>query len=827
MKRFPLSFSIVLILFFSILSCEQEPVVQKEEPVENDGSSITVTSDALNITYESADLYGYANLTPGSGDVKIGILYSTNETPTSENGVELITKELDSKNKFKITVTGLSPGTTYYYCSFVIQGGIRFKGNIKSFTTQSIGIHLRGGNISNITCYSAIIRGNITFDEGIDHTKYNYGVCYDIIKEPTIKSKCIPTDQIDSEGNYVNQLCGLSGSTTYYYRLYATVDSIVKYSDVKSFKTEADESVITTGSIDFITNEVKSKFELGDGVYSHYLLGVCYGKNETPTIDDRIETAEEVDDEDCLYTVHLQQIYSQTTYYYRAFVVIDDVPHYGAIIKFTKEKQIGLPVDLGLSVKWGSFNVDADFPEDYGNYYAWGEIEPKEDYSWATYKWCNGSSSTLSKYNSRVRYGTVDKKSNLDLEDDVAYVKWGDNWHIPTQAELEELRNNCIWTWTSVNGVYGYKITSNVNGYTDNSIFLPAAGYYVNKELYALGSSCEYYSSSLLIDNPSDIYIIESNENSINYNNRGRNEGRTVRPVCQSEAWLSNLSITISDESLNMYVNTKDTLTISAINKGQNVDYLIIDKIQWSSSDPSIATVDENGIVTAISSGAAIIIASYYDKTVECKVTTEHEYVDLGLSVKWATENIGATYSSKYGNYYAWGEVETKSAYTTDTYKWGWHDSASNRKISKYNCTNTNQASVVDNKSTLDPEDDIAHVMWQGKWRMPTREEMEELINNCYWKWTGGGFKVTSKKDGYQDKSIFLPAAGWYGYTSTGYGTAMVPGHGGEGEGCYYWSSSLGESGCLKAYLLQRTKDKDLSGDSPRYGGYSVRPVCP
>lgn len=98
-KRFPLSFSIVLILFFSILSCEQEPVVQKEEPVENDGSSITVTSDALNITYESADLYGYANLTPGSGVVKIGILYSTNETPTSKNGVELITKELDSKNK--------------------------------------------------------------------------------------------------------------------------------------------------------------------------------------------------------------------------------------------------------------------------------------------------------------------------------------------------------------------------------------------------------------------------------------------------------------------------------------------------------------------------------------------------------------------------------------------------------------------------------------------------------------------------------------------------------------------------------------------------------
>ena len=149
-------------------------------------------------------------------------------------------------------------------------------------------------------------------------------------------------------------------------------------------------------------------------------------------------------------------------------------------------------VDLGLSVKWATFNVGATSPEEYGGYYAWGETEEKEDYSWETYKWCNGSYDTMTKYCTNSSYGTVDNKTVLDLEDDVAHVKWGGDWRMPTTDEQDELRNNCTWEWTALNGVNGYRVT----GPNGNSIFLPAAGYRYRTAVGSRGYYCLYWSGS-------------------------------------------------------------------------------------------------------------------------------------------------------------------------------------------------------------------------------------------------------------------------------------------------------------------------------------------
>ena len=131
-------------------------------------------------------------------------------------------------------------------------------------------------------------------------------------------------------------------------------------------------------------------------------------------------------------------------------------------------------VDLGLpsGLKWASFNVGATKPEEYGDYYAWGEVETKEDYTWETYKWCNGSNNTLTKYNTQSENGTVDNKTTLDPEDDVARVVLGGTWRMPTVEEAEELYNNCTWTMETVNGVSGYRATSS----NSNSIFFPCNG---------------------------------------------------------------------------------------------------------------------------------------------------------------------------------------------------------------------------------------------------------------------------------------------------------------------------------------------------------------
>ena len=149
-------------------------------------------------------------------------------------------------------------------------------------------------------------------------------------------------------------------------------------------------------------------------------------------------------------------------------------------------------VDLGLSVFWGKCNIGADNPEDYGDFYAWGETETKGIYSWGTYKLCNGDAFSFTKYNSYQNCGTVDYKIGLDQKDDVAFVKLGGRWYIPTDAEWTELRDNCTWTWTTLNNVYGMSVISQING---NSIFLPAAGYH-NDDYYGNAGSYGYYWSS-------------------------------------------------------------------------------------------------------------------------------------------------------------------------------------------------------------------------------------------------------------------------------------------------------------------------------------------
>ena len=152
-------------------------------------------------------------------------------------------------------------------------------------------------------------------------------------------------------------------------------------------------------------------------------------------------------------------------------------------------------VDLGLpsGTLWADRNVGADSPESYGDYFAWGETEPKSIYTISTYKWCRGLYDEMTKYCTNSSYGTVDNKTVLDLEDDAAYVNMGAEWRMPTYDELKELSNNCTWTWTTQNGTKGYRVT----GPNGNSIFLPAAGYRYDSDLDDAGSDGGYLSASL------------------------------------------------------------------------------------------------------------------------------------------------------------------------------------------------------------------------------------------------------------------------------------------------------------------------------------------
>ena len=190
-------------------------------------------------------------------------------------------------------------------------------------------------------------------------------------------------------------------------------------------------------------------------------------------------------------------------------------------------------VDLGLpsGTLWATCNVGASSPEDYGDYFAWGETQPKDDYSWSTYQHCNGSENTLTKYCNDASYGYngfTDNLTTLQPEDDAATANWGNGWRMPTNEEWQELYNNTTMTWTQQNGVYGRLFTAS-NG---NSLFLPAAGYRCYAELDDAGDYGYYWSSSLYTDRPYDAWYFRFFSGYYGmYYGFGRYFGLTVRPV--------------------------------------------------------------------------------------------------------------------------------------------------------------------------------------------------------------------------------------------------------------------------------------------------------
>lgn len=451
-------------------------------------------------------------------------------------------------------------------------------------------------------------------------------------------------------------------------------------------------------------------------------------------------------------------------------------------------------VDLGLSVKWASYNVGATKPEEYGNYYAWGETTTKSNYEWSTYKWFNGSETTVTKYNTSSSYGTVDNRTQLEMQDDAARANWGGKWRMPTRAEFAELIHNCTWTWTTQDGKNGYKVTSKNN---ENSIFLPAAGARDGTSVENLGSSGYYWSSSLDNTDSRDSRCFYFKSSVGGTSRIGRLFGLSVRPVYGDLIAVS--SVTLSQTSLSLSVG--ETAALSAtVNPSNATD----NSVTWTSSNTSVATV-ENGTVTATSAGTAVITAIAGNKYATCTVTVTQpssgpEAVDLGLpsGIKWASYNVGASKPEEYGDYFAWGETSPKSDYSEETY--------SSTVFAKYiQCY------------YLEMSDDVARAMWGGKWRMPTTAEFEELKSNCTYAWTTrngvNGYQVTSKKNG---NFIFLPAAGRRESTSVSYA----------GSGGFYWSSSRNYTLRWYACYLDFSSSVFFVSDAQyRFNGLSVRPV--
>ena len=283
--------------------------------------------------------------------------------------------------------------------------------------------------------------------------------------------------------------------------------------------------VVITAEVTEIThNSAKCGGEVvsgGDAVV--VARGVCYNTTGTPTVSDTYT----MDGTNVgIFTSNLNNLELNTAYYVRAYATdAKGVTSYGEEVSFTTLENGHDYVDLGLSVKWATCNVGAETPEEYGDYFAWGETSTK-----GTYDSVNCPTYGLSNSELQAQ-GYIDSEGNLTAQYDAATANWGGSWRMPTEAEQEELLDNCTWTWTTQNGVNGH----NVEGPNGNSIFLPAAGFRYGSSLHGVGIGGDYWSSTP-VDGYYDDFAYGLNFGIygyfVNYSNY-RNDGRSVRPITE------------------------------------------------------------------------------------------------------------------------------------------------------------------------------------------------------------------------------------------------------------------------------------------------------
>ncbi|MEE0990284.1 MAG: InlB B-repeat-containing protein [Paludibacteraceae bacterium] len=428
-------------------------------------------------------------------------------------------------------------------------------------------------------------------------------------------------------------------------------------------------------------------------------------------------------------------------------------------------------VDLGLpsGLLWASCNIGAENPEEFGDYFAWGEVEPKERYEYDNYV-----GNATGKYNIN---------QYMELVDDAARHNLGGNWRIPLPEEMDELVNECTWTWTTLNNVNGYE----VKGPNGNTIFLPAAGEFYSKP-YDQGEDAVYRGNykrgqtfNLHFYEGRVYTMVEMHEYS----------GFTIRPVRNKTAETYTLTFNANGgegemESLSFEYAEYKTLPFSTFTKEGSVCS------SWNTK------ADGTGFVYMPDKQIALTDnTTLYAMWTEYTSSESNEYVDLGLSVKWATCNVGADSPYEYGENYAWGEVETKDSYEWSNYKWC---NGTSTSITKY-CI-ASYYGKVDNKTTLELSDDAASVNLGGNWRIPTTAEVEELMSECEWIWQNAGYLVVSKVNG---KSIFIPSA----------------------EYCAkYWTSDMSDYSNLSDILYVSPSGYEKTYDE-RKKGLLIRPVLP
>ena len=391
-----------------------------------------------------------------------------------------------------------------------------------------------------------------------------------------------------------------------------------------------------------------------------------------------------------------------------------------------KEEVVAEAVDLGLNsgLLWASHNVGAISPEDPGGYYAWGETEEKEIYNWSNYILGNGTEESVYDF---------DDFSGTDY--DVAHVKWGDGWRMPTMIELSELYWQSHKTDTIINGVKCLKLSRYGNKY----IILPLAGMKNGDVLDKYGEYGFYWTTS---HGPVSSYW-ESGWNNLYY------------------PWAYGFYARISSYQPFYYQDYYRYL--------------------------------------------GLCVRPVKDREKEGISLTEGDFVDLGLSVKWASHNMGASLPEEKGDYYAWGLTEPGQTFNNYTYPY-FNEDWYQKGLPQYSSIGENICGT---------EYDAARVKLGGTCRLPSKDEVEELISQCTYRWIYYNGTYGALFTGPNGNTIFMPTTGynwaWAGFNDHNY--------------VYCWTGTQHETNVSAAYWLKITDGVLEVVIGGRGNGVVIRPV--
>ncbi|MBR4147407.1 MAG: hypothetical protein IKU00_05905 [Bacteroidales bacterium] len=659
-------------------------------------------------------------------------------------------------------------------------------------------------------------------------------------------------------------LAGLRENTTYcyYYEFVNGFNSM--RSAAKTFKTEAgngggDEpptppeimlpTVITASVTGITNNSARCGGEVtNDGGAEVTERGICWSTNENPTTNNSHVASGSGTG---AFTAMMNGLEANTTYHVRAYAINEKGTAYGLNRELKTLSNGGGGsgeheyVDLGLpsGTLWATCNLGANSPEEYGDYFAWGETTPKMTYNFSNYQHCHDGKFTKYCNDSFGGYDNyLDTLIVLLPEDDAATINWGPEWCMPTDGQFGELFAFTNKRVTYQNDIRGLLFTSN-NG---NSLFLPFAGYHVDENCYDIGAYFSYW-SSVLDYTDSDLFDIGIAPNMALNVSAGDPEGCTIAPMTRTvgntvrpvRSGSFQLPVVITTE-VDKITSNSAVCRGSLINDGGNP--IIISGFCWSTNpNPTIGDcrIFEGWDLSSLSAPMSGLQASttYHVRAFATNVagtaygsektfTTlpsssngNHNYVDFGLpsGTLWATCNLGADTPEGYGDFFAWGETTPKITYNWSNYQ---YCEGNINSFTKY-CNNTNYGfnGFTDNLFSLLPEDDAATANWGSEWYIPSEAQWRELINNTVITQSiqNGvqGIRLTAING---SKSIFLPAAGFHWDNELCYCGTNYFGL------CCYWSKSLTTNYPYHAGGFHGAELGGVEG-SYRGCGYPIRPV--